>query len=677
MGNFKEKRASDSSQRRRASSPYLTPDRLGRGRGRSELVSTRDLDVNWEAWEEHVFFGSAKARLQSSAHYIRSTFPFDGSQEDLNGWFSELSGWQEHLLRNVWIDHRRSAWFPEGDDTISPTTDPNKPFDVPAVYTVDFEALKRSKSEGAIGVLPEDEFGASSPLDISRARLNPGPDAFCVEFWFKAGVPVSDDLSASNSITNSSASLEMGLRGVATHRNIDGEGWTILADYTSDGVQFVAHLGINVGAPSFAGDIPPQTNIPEYLQSSARTERFFKMDEWHHVNITWGTAAEGRPLRIVVNGEEQELINVEDSTLQGDGRWVSENVDAHWIGWTPSPQMDVAGNPVPGLEVQRTGGFLIDEYRLWHTAPNLRNIQKNRFKNVWAQDALVLQYRFNDAPETRLNFNGQALLGLLDSSGNRLNGQRQPEYGLEVELPPARPKGLQERKEHHPSIYPMDSALNAVLAPLSASAGDYDEANPNLITKLVPAHMFDNPLLVPRTQIAGGDELERSENGALLLAALLYTWADFWDDLKLRGDALLSALHLNPDGSGSARALLPIIAKETGITLPIPFEDVTPEAWDEEFEAAQERVWRRVLLALPDILKRKGTVQGIRALFSSIGGLQVDGAIRFREWGNKTKRTEDAREVVEQQVRFLRTDNPPRIRFTRGNLNTKVEDNNS
>jgi hypothetical protein len=188
--------------------------------------------------------------------------------------------------------------------------------------------------------------------------------------------------------------------------------------------------------------------------------------------------------------------------------------------------------------------------------------------------------------------------------------------------------------------------------------------NPNLITRLVPQHYFNNPLLLPKRDIQSNSELAEIEDGSFLLAAVLYTWADFWDDLKVRGDSLVGALSLKPDGTGSARPILPLIAKELGTSLPMIFEELLPSAWDENFEKIQEDVWRRVLLALPSILKRKGTTSGIRSLFSALGSSQVNSAIRLREYGSQVATTSTALTEVEQTIRFAR--------FTTTSVKTKL-----
>lgn len=668
---------------RREGAPYLTLDRIEASRASSDLISTRDLDVNWEAWEDHVFFGSAKARLDSASHYIRSTFPFDGTREDLNEWRRNLSGWQDYLLGESWVYHLRSARFFELEGP--PSTEPAKPPQVPAIYGVDFEALERSRTASEVGTSP-DLSGERRRALGRRNLLNPGDKPLSVEFWFRLDDPESTSSGSINSSSNSGANQLTEPRGIATHRNLDGEGWTVFVDASPNGLRFGCHLAINPSTGS--SGLVPGSNIADYFTDSVVSSRVYDPEEWHHVNVTWSSAESGREPRLIINGERVAIQRLDltgnsnpsssspsssssestNALLQSSGIWATEILDPLWVGWTPSPQRNESGDA--DIEFSSSGGFYLDEFRIWHAAPSLRQVGDNRFRTVWAQEGLVLQYRFNDSPETLLNFQGSTLLGVLDSSGNAIHGQRQgdPEQELVPKLVPESPEALREREEDHPSIYPLDSELQAILGPLSASAADYDEANPNLVTKLVPPHLFENPLLLPVTQIQEDTELARSADGAYLLAALLYTWADFWDDLKLRGDALVTALHLNPDGTGSARALLPLIAKELGVELPMPFEEVKPEAWDEEFEEAQERIWRRLLLALPDIIRRKGTISGIRSLFSSVGGLQVDGALRFREWGNTTSTTKQSREEVEQQIRFLRTEAPPMLRFTRSSL---------
>lgn len=614
------------------SKTYLTLSEVQSGRSSGELVSTRDLDIDWDSWEEHVFFGSAQARLNSAVEFIRTTFPFDGSVDDLREWRNSLNGWQDWLLSSRWLYNLRSINF-DPNSIYAASTDPEKPMNIPAIYTIDLEALKREDSGLIEGKKTLNKF-------------NPKDSAFSVEFWIKVD------------------SGDLGLTGISTHRNVDGEGWTALFERTAEGVKFGAHLAISLGA--FASN---------YAVSRAKTSMEFEFDAWHHVNISWSSAGDGRFIRIVVDGQVCELEGVFNEVLLTSGVWTTENIDPHWLGWSPSPQLNSSGDVDPGWGFESFGGFKLDEYRFWHKSLSLREIENQRFSSVWKQEGLILQYRFNDSPETTLNFEGAALLGVLDSSGSSLHGQRQPgSFGsvsmgqFQPQLVLDRPDLLREREVDHPSIYPLDTILNAQLESIRETGRDYDESNPNLITKLVPRHYFENPLGLSRTQLQGDDRLFEGEDGAFLLAALLYTWADFWDDLKLRGDALVSALHLNVDGSGSAYPLLPVIAKELGVTLPMIFEEVLPEFWDEEYQKIQEDTWRRVLSVMPQILKRKGTLAGIRTLFNAVGTWQIDGAIRLREYGYQSSTIADSRRNIEQQLRFVKTEEPPIIRFVRDRL---------
>lgn len=609
---------------------YKTLQEVEANRSFSNVVSTRDLDIDWESWEQHVFFGSAQARLNSAVEFIRTTFPFDGTFAELKEWRQSLNGWQDWLLNERWNYNLRSINFDE-NNIYAATTEPQKPDNIPAIYTIDLEALKIKNEESK----------------KTANKLNPKSEPLSVECWIR--------------VFESSE----GFTAVSTHRNVDGEGWTVALQRTSDGFRVAGHLALSLG-----------TFAPNYAVSRGVTSEEFSYDTWHHVNVSWSSAGDGRSLRIIVDGKEREIENVLNEAILTPGLWRTESIDPHLLGWAPSPQLGVGGDVYPGWEFTTFGGFQVDEYRVWHKQLSLREVEDRRFVNVWQEPGLVLQYRFNDCPETMLNFQGTPILGILDSSGNSLHGQRQP--GSFAIVPTGqqfrpqlfldRPEMLRERLTDHPSIYPLDTTLNLRLQEFLNDGKDYDESNPNLITKLIPRHYFENPLGLPRTQLQENDALFEGEDGAFLLAALLYTWADFWDDMKLRGDALITALHLNVDGSGSARPLLPIIAKELGVTLPMIFEEVVPEFWDEEYERIQETVWRRVLTVLPKILKRKGTLAGIRTLFNAVGTWQMDGAIRLREYGYQSSTIADSRRTIEQQLRFVKTEEPPIIRFVRERL---------
>ena len=48
----------------------------------SPLKSTQQLNVDWSKWENHTFFNSAQAKVQTSLNQIINQYPFDGTKSE-------------------------------------------------------------------------------------------------------------------------------------------------------------------------------------------------------------------------------------------------------------------------------------------------------------------------------------------------------------------------------------------------------------------------------------------------------------------------------------------------------------------------------------------------------------------------------------------------------------------
>lgn len=600
------------------------------------IVSSRDLPIEWGFvedysdnlgnpqrdfignWQEHVFFGSAVARTNSAAENILQTYPYDGSIDELNDWIDDLNGWQNWLWEN-WIQYTGSVKFEYVNVTSNPYLYP--PDAVATAQVMDFNALRDDRTHSNIKI---------------SSQLNPNDKPLVLQFYIKVE-DNGDDV------------------GVCSHYNENGDGWSIYIKHSSDNPILCATLTIS---DSFGN--PRSTTL----------EKEIIYDEWLNVLIGWDTPANGRAPILYIDGVKTTPDFVNKNILNTLLTWDNSINDILYIGFTPNINL---GNEV--LNIESFGGYYLDEFRMYHKIPNSETIKKSITKNIWAQDGLVLQLRFNDSPDTKLKYNSFLVPALLDSSGNGLHagltidmdGNLSPQIKLLQEAPTR----LVEPPQLHPCIYPLDSRLRSFLEQMRDDGREYDDSNPNIIVKLVPPHYFSNPSLEPREQISSIDD---SRESAAILSALLYTWAEFWDDLKLRADAFTTALSVDSIGQGAPAPFLKLAAKELGVNLPNVFEDMLPDKWDEGYQKVQEVVWRRLLIAMPRILMKKGTIEGIKSLFASIGNNNILSSIRFREYGNLATKIHEQTTVVQQNIRLVDTEGKIVVALSFDELETGIAD---
>ena len=64
----------------------------------SPLKSTQQLPIDWSRFEKHTFFNSAESKVNVAFDTIINYFPFDGTREELDDYYSNLDGYDKYIL---------------------------------------------------------------------------------------------------------------------------------------------------------------------------------------------------------------------------------------------------------------------------------------------------------------------------------------------------------------------------------------------------------------------------------------------------------------------------------------------------------------------------------------------------------------------------------------------------
>ena len=145
----------------------------------------------------------------------------------------------------------------------------------------------------------------------------------------------------------------------------------------------------------------------------------------------------------------------------------------------------------------------------------------------------------------------------------------------------------QEMEKYSPILFPSHDDLVDINSDLLASASYYDANNPNLITRLVPQHYLTeatyfewfeteeaetaNPYATV-TDFPGGGKIGSSQ----IIASVLFTWAKFFDELKIYLDQMGDMLSVDYIEEGTiADQFLPFLASYYGFDLPNMFSDAS------------------------------------------------------------------------------------------------------
>ena len=146
---------------------------------------------------------------------------------------------------------------------------------------------------------------------------------------------------------------------------------------------------------------------------------------------------------------------------------------------------------------------------------------------------------------------------VLDSSGNSLHSTVN-NYSVEQRVTGSNPSPVRnEKKNLSPIIFPDHYLVKRLNRGILLDAERYDSANPNIITRLVPPHLFlegqqksgfsnlQGELYKPISgqSIPGSAEI----GSAQILTGFLLTYAKFFDELKIVIDSISNFLNVEYD----------------------------------------------------------------------------------------------------------------------------------
>jgi hypothetical protein len=298
----------------------------------------------------------------------------------------------------------------------------------------------------------------------------------------------------------------------------------------------------------------------------------------------------------------------------------------------------------------------LNNFRIFHKVRSASEIDRYIKHTIFPSDSdkLKLSFRFNEATGSYQNSDI-----VLDHSGKSLHS-RISEYTSNVRIDkPFRSLCEFEGSVFHPTLFPSHLDVISLNNELLTSASVYDENNPNLITKLIPAHYLDiakasgyeayqtaNPDLVvglesspDKYSIPGSAKIAQPQ----IISAMLFMWGRMFDELKMMIDHMSELVHIDYDSTvGVADQFLPFLAEYHGFKLPNMFRNADHDQFfsgegvttggTTSLQTLQNEIWRRILINLPEVVSSKGTIHSIKSLFRS-SGIDPDRMFRFVEYG--------------------------------------------
>lgn len=565
------------------------------------LKSTQQLNVDWSKFENHTFFMSAEAKVNLSFEQIINGYPFDGTQEEVEKFFTDLSGFDKWVFDS----------FPKYRGQLH------------------FSGTQTTETLPTLGtyISVKDIPGALFPT------LSKNTDA---------------QASIINPKNNKSLSVEMMLKvpEIATNGTqiilqkinpVDNHGFSVRLNSTMSTSQVTAQFDVFSGSSNLTATATIDKGVFNHL--CFILDRDSKL---HNIKIYNNEK---------IAGESGDTFQIGDLNIDFADLLIGSGSQYYVNGALVNPQQTLSGT--------------MDELRIFHSFRTEAQQVSYASKSIFATPNLKLYYRFNEpAPPLSPIANDVTNTIVLDSSGNSLHSYVANFVGSLRENAALDPtsKLIYERNDLSPVLFPAQSNVVNLNTALLASASAYDSENPNIITKLIPRHYLLEGAVSEGFESAeqnnnssyGGSGIpgQGQLNNVQIMLSLLYIWAKFFDEIKLFIDAFSSLKTVDYDLNKSIpNNLLIDIAKHYGFFIPPLFtsstieqyvhaENIDPSVKSNEslsLRYVQHEILRRILTNLPTVIKSKGTQNSIKAFLRSIG-IEPDASMRFREYGGPTYR---------------------------------------
>ena len=597
-------------------SPGVTEDLWANDPLGTGLKSTQQIEVDWSDWSQHVFFNSAEAKTNLAFEQIINGYPFDGTAGDKAQFISDLGGFQKWVLDQ--FDTHRGYFTFDGDVYLR------------VQDLSGFAAPDLAKRFG--------EAKASEDFHLNGATH---------EFWVY--IPTPQALDTSTRIIYQKVDPDVDDKSVSI--------WSQGINLTEYAVSF------HVSSDQF--------------KSIKHTTSNLEYDRWYHVAFVYERGVSERVYSYVDGYYDSHTTNKQaelDDIIMPD---------AHiYLGSAAKPFITYAENTVV---VNRFIG-LLDEFRVWNGTRTESQLKAFMHRNINSQLNLQLYYRFSEPSGVTHSYQASALV--LDYSGNALHTYilQDPALGhdpkaryIDANGDEVQPPLENERETDNPVLFP-DWIPNATLnTTLLSTSNQYDRNNPNLITKLVPPHYFQEAQFFEGVEKnLNTPEAMQVQNIArpipghglmptkLVMMSFLYIWANFFDDIKLYLDAFSTLHRVTYDNYNQIPPqLILFLSDYYGITLPNPYANENPTRFKDGDNLTNERgqsvplsktldlMWRRILINLPFLLRSRGTLNGVKALMNTLG-LEADSVFRFKEFGGSiSKSISSSRKKKRKQSGFI------------------------
>jgi hypothetical protein len=562
------------------------------------IKSTQQLNVDWSKFENHCFFDSAQSKTNVAFDTIINDFPFDGTKKEVESFFDGLTGYENHIFQR----------FPKYQGYLIFSGTQKGEVSTPGLGT----HVKVFDSRGFL-------FPGFSRNRDGESSIEFLVSPFTAEFFIN--IP---DQENDNQIILQKRSVEKSSITLALSQSSSTDNCKIIFTITSGSSRLFTSASIGKGS---------------FKHVAAVYDRGKENKASLYVNAVKVSSSSNSILFNTLDTDRAPLFIGSGSAVSVSAKMMPGGQS------TFSPQQTLSGS--------------VDELRIFHIDKSKKEIEDNKDFSIYNDEnnSLKLYFKFNEASGSYKSNNV-----LLDSSGNSLHSVV-TNYSISQRLTGSVKQPVKNEKlSLSPVIFPDNYLVKKLNTSILESAERFDSTNPNIITRLVPPHLFlegqrdsgfsklQGELYSPvkGTSIPGSAEI----GSAQILTGFLLTYAKFFDELKLVLDSISNFLNVDYESPDTVPdQFIPLVAKYYGIQLPNLFSNSTIfEFIDGEnigekkgysarsLRDLQNELWKRFLINLPYIIKSKGTVHSVKSTIRSFG-IDPDRLMTVREFGGPTRRS--------------------------------------
>lgn len=589
--------------------------------GYDGFISTQQVEsINYENFEEHIFFDSAVEKINYSYDQAINFFPYDKTSYEMQQYIKSLDGFTKFIL----------------DEKVKKK-----------INYLSFDGNMVVQIDDKKGSLLNDYIGSNIYYNF-----NPRQKPFSFDFWLYPELLDDSDICCL-------------FKKYSVQENT---GFIIYIDqYNSN--EKTCRINFKID-----GNITSQFTKSLKLKTGIFQHICFDVSNIYINNEEIKTSS------LYLNGKKlsNEYLNIE---IFGDISELllsfnTENFNQEKI------LIGHSNNETVG-DITFTKGFVghIDEFRFFIGQDRSEeDVLREINENINARESLVLYYRFNEPAgqyannNISLDFSGNKLHGITRSVNNfvfdTINNYQRNDIDPNINSPLK-----YESLKTNPILFSSFSQESK--EEMLDAAREYDLINPNSFWKLFPKNIFlegsdfdnINEVYISEStkKPAGLVGTERSINHEII--KLISIWARFFDQIKIYIDSFSEILNFSYDSINKNKKIdgmiLPLALNQLGFSFrelyPLPireklesknlsYEEVTSAL---SIRQIQNVLWKRFILNSKDYLMAKGTKKSLKSVFNSFG-LESDKFVRIRELtAQNNLNIKNQYENLFRNVRFL------------------------